>query len=459
MSRRRLHFTPDEARQVLWVRCLEEADATGTLLPAKSRAAASRESTEDDDRKFLLQRADLLLKQLPAPLREPAVPAESWHERLPRWTPWAVVAGAFVLGWLTNELGPHQQINLLSFPLFGLIVWNLAVCGASLWSDWKSRRRPPADTGVMRRTPGADAGAAALQEFQAKIAVWEKPLRMARWKKVFHTAAIALALGIVAGMYMRGLAKEYTASWQSTFLNEKQVRVFTKTILGPGSLITRIPVPDPGPKNVPQPAGTWIHLWAASAVLFIVIPRLILINMARIEALRGQPDYRGEFNSWLLSCRSLAAGHTQKADVFPVHYEPEPKTRDSLRLILQHLWGAQVSADFQPSVAYNAEEAPASAGLQYVVLMFPLATTPETEIHGTLIRAMDESAPARRHRLIVLDAGGFELRFRSLPEFSERLAARRSAWEKVAGDAFHLLLLDEAARRDPAAAARSVFAS
>src|SRR5688500_12919962 len=134
MSRSRLPFSPDEARQVLWVRCVEDADGTRALINADVRAEASREANDPDDAVFLLRRAAILTPQLSSALKEPDVPATSWLARLPHWAPWSVVATAFVLGWLTNELGPDQQINLLSFPLLGLIVWNLTVCGLSVWA-------------------------------------------------------------------------------------------------------------------------------------------------------------------------------------------------------------------------------------------------------------------------------------------------------------------------------------
>jgi len=459
MSRSRLPFSPDEARQVLWVRCVEEADATGSILSADARAAASREGNDPDDAAFLLRRAALLTPQLSPALQEPDVPAASWLARLPHWAPWVVVGAAFVLGWLTNELGPHQQINLLSFPLLGLIVWNLTICGLSIWADWKSRRTSAATPATSRRTQGADAAATARGEFTTRVAAWEKPRQHARIKWAFHAAAIALALGIVAGMYARGLAKEYKAAWQSTFLERPQVKGLTVAVLGPASVVTGIKVPDPLEKNTPQNAAPWIHLWAASALLFIVIPRLMLANMARLQAKKSQPDYREEFGSWLTVCRSLTSGHTQKADIVPVHYEPEPRVRDSLRLILQHLWGAHVSADFHPPVAYGAEESATLSPPQYLALMFPLATTPESDIHGALLSSFAAAGPERRRRLLVLDATGFEARFHTLPEYPQRLSARRASWEKIAGGAFPVLLLDDAARRDPGAAARSVFAS
>ena len=459
MSHRRLTFRPDDARLVLWARCLEEADATGAIIPAEARAVAGRMANEADDAAFLTKRA-AILAELPGAPKVPAVAEGSWLEKLPGWASWAVIGGAFILGWAVNELGPDKSLNLLAFPLFGLIVWNLTVCAISLWADWKARRRPAAAPAVTRRTPGSDAATVARAEYAARVAAWEKPRQQAKIKWTFHAAALALALGIVGGMYVRGLAKKYEAVWESTFLEQPQVKALTSVVLGPASLITGIRVPDPGAKNVAQRAAPWIHLWAASALLFIGIPRLLLANMARLQVLRAQPDYPGEFDSWLAVCRSLASGHTQKADVLPVHYEPGPRVRDSLRLVLQHHWGAHVGADFHSPVPYGGED---SAGLtpapQYLALVFPLATTPESEVHGALLRTLAAAGTERSRRLMVLDASGFESRFRTLPEYAERLAARRAGWEKVAAGAFTVLLLDDAARRDPAAAARSLSSS
>jgi hypothetical protein len=479
MSRSRLTFSPDEARQVLWARCLEEADATGALVSADVRAAASRAVKDAGDAEFLVRRSALLAEELPATLQQPAMPVANWMDRLPKWVPWAIVGAAFILGWLTNELGPSHQINILSFPLLGLIIWNLTVCGASLWADWKARRKPAPAVAAPRRAPGTDAATAARAAFEARALAWEKPRRNARIKWVFHAAALALAAGIVAGMYVRGLGKKYTATYESTFLKPPQVKALTATVLGPASIITRIPVPEPPPEYAPESppamvlespllheqmearrdAAPWIHLWAASALLFIGVPRLLLANMARLEVNRVQPDYDAEFGSWLAVCRTLTSGQTHKADILPVHYEPEPRVRDTLRLVLQNLWGAHVSADFHAPVAYGTEDAVSLNPAEYLVLVFPLSTTPESEIHGVLIREVAAAAPERRRRVIALDASGFESRFRTLPEYPQRLAARLAAWEKIAAGAFPVLLLDDAARRDPAASARSVFPS
>jgi hypothetical protein len=456
MSRSRLPLSPDDARQVLWARCLEEADATGAVVPAEARASASRAAKDAEDAAFLVRRS-ALVREIPGVPEAPQVQAGGWLAKLPPWTPLAVLAAALVIGWTTNELGTAGTLNLLAFPLLGLILWNLSVCVLSLWFDWKSRRKPGTVPAVPRRAPGMDALSAARLDFSARVQAWEKPRAEAKTKFMLHAAAIALALGIVAGMYGRGLTKEYKATWESTFLDRPAVRNLTVAVLGPASLLTGIAVPDPGDPDHKQPAAPWIHLWAASALIFIGIPRLILMNMARLHAAKSEPDYRGEFSDYLQVCRSLASGGSQKADVLPVHYQPESRTRDALRLALQHHWGAHVGADFLKPLAYGSEDnAVPPPAPERLAIIIPLAVTPEAEIHGALLHEAAAAIPDRTRRLLVLDAESFESRFRALPEYPQRLASRRAAWQKAAAGTFPVLLLDEAARRDPAAAIRTI---
>ena len=61
---------------------------------------------------------------------------------------------------------------------------------------------------------------------------------------MLHLAAAATALGVIAGLHTRGLAFEYRASWESTFLGAEQVDALLSVTLAPGSWLTGIPVPD-----------------------------------------------------------------------------------------------------------------------------------------------------------------------------------------------------------------------
>src|SRR5436190_24227269 len=98
MSRSRLSFSPDDARLVLWARCLEEADATGALVLADVRAAVSREANVEDDSALSIRPSGLLAQRLPAALQQPEILAGNWIDRLPPWAPWGVAGGAFLLG-------------------------------------------------------------------------------------------------------------------------------------------------------------------------------------------------------------------------------------------------------------------------------------------------------------------------------------------------------------------------
>ncbi len=66
--------------------------------------------------------------------------------------------------------------------------------------------------------------AAALREFSDEWWRVAHPLLVRNGERVFHFAAAALALGLVAGFYLRGVGLEYRAGWESTFLGPTQVR-------------------------------------------------------------------------------------------------------------------------------------------------------------------------------------------------------------------------------------------
>ena len=96
---------------------------------------------------------------------------------------------------------------------------------------------------------------------------------------VLHLAALAVALGALAGMYVSGIALEYRATWESTWLDARAVQRYLDALLGPAARVLGTPVPDVAPLRGPAgegPAAPWIHLWATTLVLAVVIPRAAL---------------------------------------------------------------------------------------------------------------------------------------------------------------------------------------
>ena len=452
-------------RWCLFMRALEEADPAGERLGMAERVAASGGGEGKSDGAYLVERSRRLGEGLKGGLAAGYARMEDVPRGLPGWLGVAVSGGAFLLGWWTHDLGADGQVSLLAFPLLGLMGWNAAVVAATLLG----LARPGDGSGWKRGLPrwlraepwsGGDGLADAVVGRAERA--WEalEVERMAMGgKRLFHVGALMLAAGVVAGMYGRGLVRHYEAGWESTFLSQGAVSQLLGIVLGPASLVSGVAVPVVPPQGVLTSAAPWIHLWAASAGLFILLPRLVLLSMSG----RSRPGWAGQLGEYAAAARRLAGGRVLVAQVLPVQCEPDSPLRDSLRAVLQHLWGGQVMVDFLNPVRYGGEDE-ALAGLgeapSHLVLLLPLAVTPEDEVHGALRRGLGqwmERAPGSQG-LAVLDAWSFESRLRGMPEAGRRLAERRAAWEKVLGSGWPLLVLDGEARRRPSQAAAALAA-
>lgn len=460
---------PAEVRQCLFVRALEEADGAGERWSMAERVAASKAAVGETGLDFVRTRTAWAGGRLKGPLAAGFAGMALQRQGLPGWAGPAVAGLAFLTGWFTHDLGPEGRVSLLAFPLLGLIVWNLAVVVASLismrrkpsesplaWPAWllpKPRLTGDALTDTVVVRAGQEWQAAESRRWTAQIKIW------------FHVAALLLAAGVVAGMYARGLVKNYQATWESTFLSQPAVSKLTRAVLGPASILSGVEVPPVPPEGGLSPAAPWIHLWAASAGLFILCPRLLLISMARRDMARAPFRWEQDFSDYEANARRLAAGQPLVARVLPVQCDPESPLRDSLRGVLQHLWGGQVMVDFLQSVPYGGEDDCLESLTEpptHLVLLLPMAVTPEDEVHGVLHRGLQQwlaGAVQPPFALTVLDAASFEARTAGLPEAPRRLAERRAAWEKILGPAWPLLVLDGPARRNPGAAAAAVAAA
>jgi len=108
------------------------------------------------------------------------------------------------------------------------------------------------------------------------------PLTGVRLALLLHTAAAGLALGLVAGLYLRGLVLDYRAGWQSTFLDAATVQQVMDWLLKPAAALTGIAVPDVAPlrlgpgADATASAAPWIHLLASTLALAVLLPRCLL---------------------------------------------------------------------------------------------------------------------------------------------------------------------------------------
>jgi hypothetical protein len=455
---------PDQLRSALLLRSIEEADPLGRVIPLETREQVSRESQSQENP--VMVRAQNLIAKLGGPLQKIILTTlKSTYASTAKWA-WALVLGAFVVGWFSRQLGSERVIDILAFPLLGLIIWNVVVCSYCLFRElrpgaavgktprWittlESKTHPEISQLIDQSIPELGSRENLKQGVSGFLAGWKEKFRathQAAHKLVFHLAALALALGMVLGMYAQGLRKEYRAAWESTFLEPPAVHRLFTWILRPASAVTGISLPDAatiaalrqpaaGPTPATANAAPFIHLWAASAALWIGLPRLLLIALAWRARHRNAPTWTAEISEMQQRYAVEAAGRTLIVDVIPVYFAPETATGEAIRAAVLKRWGGKTRVHFLPKMELGEEEsylaswAPADAG---TVVAFSFASTPEQDVQGEVIIAIAQRAS---QLLVITDAFGFEDRHHALPEFPQRFAQRHAAWQRVIGENF-----------------------
>ncbi len=381
------------------------------------------------------------------------------------------VGGAIFLGFLTGEIGRENLINLLSMPMLGLFVWNLGVYAAVMVSAFRGRKAPAGASThpwltrrLIKWAGGEEAaamGAAAQNLSQDAVGKVVQQARIKFWKRwtpvlqkdaslwatvIFHLGAAGLGAGMVAGMYARGMTHEYSAVWESTFLNGTQVAGLMRTVMAPTVPVFG-PLPDDAAfqgrlhyPNAGENAHTWIHRYALMAGLIIGLPRLTLagaalLGLARLRR-RAEP-VQADLEAWYEKLRHEASGADLVVPVFCFSHELEGRRRDAAREIMARLWGGGAQVEFRPSVPYGGEDEaleklPALPGRVAVVMSF--SATPEEEVHGLVLRELSSRVASRGDEatfLILLDASAFRAQFSALPEFQRRWQERRTTWERL----------------------------
>lgn len=340
---------------------------------------------------------------------------------------------AFALGLAASTIGPDQRLQLLSFPLLGVVLWNgityLALALMAL------RRRgipnpplPPSapwlaqlETGFTRLfRPGEPLPPALATVADRFLQDWRRRtagIRAVELRATWHLAAALLAAGLVAGLYLRGLVWEYRAGWESTFLSADALAFLLATVFGPASWLTGITLPSiealaalqwsrgPGGNAAP-----WIHLAAVTASLVVIGPRLILAGFAgqRASGLRRRllDDQPG--GTYARRLRRAGQGASEQLVVVPLGAAPRQGAIDTLRRVMAEGWGELATLTVTPAVGYGEEAARADdfsrdqpEAMNCRLTFVDLTLTPEREVHGPWFAAV--AAKRESHWLIVDD--------------------------------------------------------
>jgi hypothetical protein len=466
-------------RSVLIVKAIEETDGTDFLISDEARRASAREAKRDagvtpaadelNDRSPLPARAQHMLaaraEALLAPVvtRHPFLGTVSKLASGPRALGWALAVLSVLCGVALSALDGPRRIDVLSLPLLGLVAWN-ALVYALVIAGWlrssNTRARQPllpsfmtawglrnARRFVARSGPFNAPLAAALDRFMREWSEVAKPLLLARASRVFHLCAAAAGAGLIAGLYLRGMTLDYAAGWESTFLDAADVHRIVSLIYAPASAATAIGIPDVAQierirwENGGERAARWMHLLAATVVLFVVIPRLALVVLGTLSVWRRSlraplpASLTGYFRKTFGGDGAL---RPTSVVVIPYAYEPSHAAVAALRSLLASALGENGSVDVRVPVRYGDEDklletlGRSSGATDAAVVLLNLAATPEEENHGVVLSSARHRLAAARPAgklLVMVDEGPYALRMGAQGGPSERIAERRRVWQ------------------------------
>ncbi len=472
-------MTEDDARSLFLVRAVEIEDRGEALLTREDRQQANATARDQPDgarpdrfeEQFLARRGRFAAARLAT--RNPTVEKAVRFSHWPVWINWAIPLAALVLGLITNEIGSGKRLNIVAFPLIGMFAWNLVVYLSIIVSQVvKPMRRGKAvpespSTGWFdrlrslgqARLSGQDVLSRALVRFLGDWSAASRPITGFRGARNLHLGSALFATGLIGGMYLRALGIEYRAGWESTFLDAGAVHGLVSTLLGPASALTNVSLPDvaqiaairwDGPIGGGENAGPWIHLYAATAAGFVIVPRLALAAWSELRVLHLSRRFPvpGREDFYLRRLLRGAQGLTTQIRVTPYAYSPGSEARQRLVDSLEGAFGENVSVQFDAPAEYGSEDrwlkdAALSPGTDHHIVLFNLASTPEVENHGAFAgglrkRLADEKTGTAL--ALLLDEGSYRERLGQGAGTNDRLNARRAAWQQALSPAAPLVV-------------------
>ena len=458
-------MTEDEARQVELLRAVETEDRDATLITREDRAQtdvyarAANASFKDQGAAdaFLAARANFASARLST--RHPGIGGLLQRSRWPRWLgigfPLLALAGGFV----ANEFGTGRRLDLLAVPLIGTIAWNLLVYVLVIiasFSRKKAHGLGPLYQAIAGMMSGGhrdlDRGTAlhrAAISFQTRWAKASAPLTGARIARTLHLGAALFAIGLIGGIYLRALVIEYRAGWESTFLGPGAVHALLSTILGPASWATgmRIPAVEgiaairwTGSETGGVNAGPWIVLYTATVAGLVIVPRLFLAFWQSAKAFRLSKRFpaAGREDFYIRRLLRSASGAPGTARITPYAYHLGEETRQQLSAALRGALGDGTDVRFDEPIDYGDEdrwlaENVNDPGIDYQILLFTLAATPEEENHGALAAALAKRFAKDPGTILaaLIDESPFRTHFAGQAGLEKRITGRLAAWRKT----------------------------
>jgi Protein of unknown function (DUF2868) len=452
-------LSDDELASVCWVRAVEQGTREGVPWADDDAAWASREARRavgegGDAAKasaYVVKRAQLAAKRLAARDAAWRAPMSGAGPRAWRWL--LLLLAAAIAAWIVGDvLGASQRINLLAPPVLGLLAWNLAVYALLLFaagrgpSAWLARAIEDART----RWSGRGAAApllAARARFAAEWAVATRGVQQGRVATVMHVAAALLALGVIGSMYLFGLAFDYRAGWDSTWLDAEQVQRTLALVFTPATALSGIEVPPIeeiaklrfAEGSAGERAARWIHLYAITLGLVVLLPRLLLAagsawRTQRRVVQRALPLDEPYFRALLRDGPALPRPVT----VLPYSYTLSAPQVKALPQALEGAIGPGAQPQVKPMLALGAEDALPAAALEDahgdVAALFAATATPERETHGAFVQTLVKALAGRAALTVLVDESALRQRAGNASDAPLRITQRRAAWQRMLHD-------------------------
>lgn len=444
------------ARRAVLLRAYEREPAASSVWSEEDRAWATQAAAQVEGESatadvFIARRAALAIERLNGRDRHVGrlLKSVTWQP----WLGWAIALLAFAAGFAVDAIGTGKRVNLLAPPLLALLAWNLLVYAAilvrGLWGLFNVRARGlgPLARALARFTHLAATaprrhGDVPAASFLQDWAQASGTLTAARIGRALHVASAAFALGALGGLYLRGLALEYRAGWESTFLDANAVHALLGIVLGPASALTGIALPDAAAFDALRfsagggvIAAPWLNLYAVTVALVVLLPRTLLAlgnrtleaRLARRFPLRlDDPYYRGLTRV----LRDVPA----TVRVAPYSCPLSPQATLNLNALFAQVLGPRTTVSVAPVTAFGAEDdfdaSAMAGGATLAAALFALTATPEPENHGVFVERLAQAAADDAQRLAVVDESGFR---RQIGD-ARRLDERRALWRRFLGE-------------------------
>ena len=448
------------ARDVVLVRAIETMDAKHEILSEDDRMYATRSARElaqwqAADKKsdvtaehFLQQRSEQILKRLAE--RTPSL--KGFLGLRAGFTGLAVALPliALLFGAGLDRISDPHRVDLLSAPLLAIIGWNLLVyLVLFVWMFIPSPASSWISEGMMRSLSGAKVAlprklphvlSAALTDFMRQWAELSAGLNRARLGRTVHLSAAMFAIGALLSLYARGFLSEYRAGWESTFLSAEQVHAMLSTLFAPALALFPLQgfsiaeIEALRFSNPPSAAGgaRWVHLYGATLVLLVVLPRCVLAAFAHWKARRLVRNFPLDLEQPYFRKLGGQVGANSPAvlRVLPYSFTVDEVRDRGLSQVATMLLGEQARVMLRPPSGYGEEPQELlrevnldDPDVAFTAVLFNLAATPEKENHGAFLEHLVRAS--KRGVAVLIDES-------SLVERSDetRLAQRIALWQE-----------------------------